>query len=207
MQNVTASNPAATGNDRPRNVGYEKGPIQQCWAKRNRTTVLTELVEKKSMSFPMVRGTNIDTEEDTSNYPFSSTILPSLLNILSRQTEIVRVLTKPTAIPSCLDSGVARSTSFPTLDEPDSVDEEVVFSSTGVRERADVSRDRRVEGADWDEVGGEAGEEGKDKAEVGCAAAVAVELEVEDEAEVEGWDEVDGGVGEDDENAVERDVD
>lgn len=72
MQKVTASSPAATGNERPRKVD--------------------ELVEKKSISFPIVNGTSIETELDTSN--------------------------KPTATARGLDSGLAKEISFRTLLAP-----------------------------------------------------------------------------------------
>lgn len=69
------------------------------------------------MSFPMVRGTSIDTELDTNSWAMSA--LPHMVDRhccrLQLSLGIDKQLTKPTAIPNCLASGLASSTNFDTL--------------------------------------------------------------------------------------------
>ena len=64
-------------------------------------------MEKKSISFPTVRGTSIDTELDTTSWSHQ-------LTLPRGQAREVK-LTSPTAIPSCLPSGRASWTNFLTL--------------------------------------------------------------------------------------------
>lgn len=110
IQNVNASRVAATGKDSPRKVDW----MISSFRSGNRDTSDRELTppfEKKSMSLPTVSGTSMDTELETSSYTIISPTVSRPICIKYRRTS-------PIAIPNCLPSGFASSTSFPTLLDP-----------------------------------------------------------------------------------------
>ena len=67
--NVPARRPAATGNDRPHSAVYAvSGFLLQDKGKNPGEVKRTWFVEKKSISLPIVRGTSIETELDTTSW-------------------------------------------------------------------------------------------------------------------------------------------
>jgi hypothetical protein len=119
-QNADARRVAAMGNDMPRKVDcinqyvlLYQGDVEHTRKSRDR---LTPPDEKKSISLPIVSGTDIDTVLDT-----RSCIVSDELRAIHRpRTDVGH--TRPIPIPSCFFSGFASSISFPILLLPVSPD-------------------------------------------------------------------------------------
>jgi hypothetical protein len=68
-QNVSARNAAATGNERPRKVVWTISDLSG-----NARGGLTPPVEKKSISFPTVKGTSMDTPLETTSCSYQHSL-------------------------------------------------------------------------------------------------------------------------------------